>query len=188
MQDAEGIAVAMIFDTSGSMENNNRISSIKQAWKQVLAPKMATYQNLNKNLDATLIKCGGEASILLPMMPFSLDINAKIDNLSAQGSTPLGESLLLAYQEISKSTKNRKHIFILTDGEATGCDPKIILSEMANRGGKNVGLHLVGFNSQRSYYAAFEEYHCQVIMVENLNQLEEVCNSIFEDILKPEKE
>lgn len=110
-----------------------------------------------------------------------------VNALSASGGTPLGESILEAYQQLSTSRCDKKYIFILSDGEPTGVAPQDIIGPMKSQG-VDVGIYVIGFQTNRANYQAIADLGGQVLMADDDNALSSTCDAIFRQILKCEAE
>jgi Mg-chelatase subunit ChlD len=184
-----GVAIAIVFDTSGSMKGE-RLDAVKAAWKGTFAPKLAAYQKALDRLETVVVRCGGhDAEVISPLAHYDGGaVDGVVAGLSAGGGTPLGESLKLAYAQVVLSPRERKHIFVLTDGQANGSvAPRAVLQAMKDRGEK-IKVWLVGFHSDRGFYKDFEDLGGKVLMADDAKGLEGACATIFDDILKPEAE
>ena len=178
-----GTAVAIVFDTSGSM-SGDKLASAKRAFTEIICPRLAAARG---RVEYSLIGCGGSAYVIQPnTLLETTPVNA-VDSLSASGGTPLGESILEAYQQLSTSHCDRKYIFILSDGAPTGVAPQDIIGPMRSQG-VDVGIYVVGFQSDRANYQPIADLGGQVLMADDANSLGSTCDAIFRQILKCEAE
>lgn len=180
-----GIVVAVVLDTSGSMDGS-RIATVKDIVKNNIAPKLQYYQARGNKLEVCLIECGGDARLIIGTSDYEhSEFLAQTEAFRAGGGTPLGEAVHAAFVQLASSNKEEQHIFVLTDGEATGIHPAEVLAAATNQ---RVSLHLVGFQSSQAYYQAFQDHGAQILMAENPEQLNATCDTIFKGILKVEAE
>ena len=100
-------------------------------------------------------------------------------HLNSGGGTPLGASVKSAYLELEKSGCKDKHVFILSDGEASDGYPPSV---------DGIQVHVIGFQTNRSNYQHFADQGGQVIMADDAKTLDETTNDIFKAILKLEAE
>jgi len=178
-----GTAVAIVFDTSGSMEGD-KLNIAKKAFTEIIYPRL---QASKHRVEYSIIRCGGSVSIVQANTLFTNQPLDAIASLGAGGDTPLGEAILAAYQELSTSHCDTKYIFILTDGAATGVAPQDIIGPIKAQG-VDVGIYVVGFQSQQEYYKPIADLGGQVLMAENADSLGATCDAIFRQILKVEAE
>lgn len=185
---SSGVAVSIVLDTSGSM-SGQPLESVKQILLGPVIEKLSYYKMANNgNLDVALIECGDDARVVIPMGEFNGDRFQKaVHAIDSRGGTPLGASVFSAYEQLSHSERTDRHIFVLTDGQTGDYEPATVMEQMASRGGETVSVHLIGFNSNKSYYAEMEKQGAQVIMVGDADTLETTTTLIFEKgILKLE--
>ena len=179
-----GVAVAVVLDTSGSM-GGQKIEDVKRILLTSIKDKLNLYNVMGEGkLHLALIDCGSGfgSEIPLPMDEFNESLYTQtINSLSADGGTPLARCVHHAYQELLKSGASDKHIFVLSDGQAEDN----LSQELASRL-PSVGIHVIGFQSDESYYAPFKDVGGQVIMVDDAETLDTTTSKIFKAILKLE--
>lgn len=115
--------IVLLVDDSGSMKTNNRMSSVKQAIKKIIDTlpdeTIITIQPFNA------INCVTKKSI--GEIRANNTLYQKATNMSADGGTPLGETLINSAlflrtndsPQISIEALNQTTIVLLTDGEPT---------------------------------------------------------------------
>lgn len=181
-----GVAICSILDTSGSM-SGDKINSVKKVWAKVFSPKLRLFQSKKNNLEVALVKCGGSAKLIKEIGIFNAaNFFNTIEQLMADGGTPLGEAFNTSFEELKKSKLSKKHIFALTDGQATGVNPTTVLDKHSS---DNIKITIIGFLDDHKHYKSFLEKGCKVVYVDNLEDLEKTCALILdEDILKLEND
>ena len=181
-----GVAVVVIIDTSGSMEGD-KLSTVKNITVNDISPKMGLFSLANK-LEVCVISCGGGASVVLPMGTFEAPkFEATINRLSSGGGTPLAESLTQGFAQLAASRLEKRHLFVLSDGQGNN-SVEPILNSMKQNGLDTVELHVIGFQSDETYYEPFKNVGSAVLMAENHDTLEQSMSFTFEGILKVEAE
>ena len=147
--DQDGVALAIIFDTSGSMREPVRDTNGRDTAKYIVA-KRALIQ-VSKQIEAFAknqvsgtprkVEAGlftfhsDHAATAIPFGPFDA---AAIQKWAAQfnqptGNTPLGNSLSAAWRVVLGSPLPRKHVLVITDGVNTvGPTPTAVLPKAAN--------------------------------------------------------
>jgi hypothetical protein len=162
---AEGVALAIVYDTSGSMKDSVRESSGKTAPKfQIanraligIARRIETFSTNStagpREVRTALFTFRGEkAREVFPLGPFDSEALrkwAKSFN-TPSGNTPLGNALGAAARCVLESPLPRKHVLVITDGMNTaGPQPAAVLPgirEDAERRGAALGVHFVAFD------------------------------------------
>jgi len=162
----EGIALAIVYDTSGSMADPVPDGAGRRSPKYQIANRALTAiidrlqavarsspQDSPRKIETGLFTFRDHHCV--PAVPFGpLDAPALRGWLKKfsgpQGSTPLGESLQVAGKTVLASSLARKHILVITDGINTaGPDPAStwprVLAQAAEKGGA-VSVHFVAFD------------------------------------------
>lgn len=122
----DGVALAVVFDTSGSMLDLIPAEGGKKKPKYEIARAamgeiVGQVEEFAKNnpVDATLVTFDAT-----PIPLSGWNARAFREWLSGMrepiGPTPLGESIASAASQLAKSPKSKKHIVIVTDGESNG--------------------------------------------------------------------
>lgn len=121
------VAVVLLLDASGSMENNSKIYQLNEAVKcfkqDVLSDDLA-----RKRVEIAVVSFGGDVNI----HHFSSVEEFEAPTLEASGRTPMGTAILRAIDlvEQRKTVYKKKGmsyyrpwIFMITDGKATDMEP-----------------------------------------------------------------
>src|ERR1051325_2128354 len=131
----EGVALAIIYDTSGSMKDPVRDQNGKAAPKYVIANRALIA--IAKEVQTFATNAPGGAPRKIEAGVFVFDKNsareavkfgpfneAAIESFAngfsnPNGNTPLGNALRVASRAVFKSPLSRKHVLIITDGMNT---------------------------------------------------------------------
>ncbi|MEK7685626.1 MAG: VWA domain-containing protein [Verrucomicrobiota bacterium] len=187
----EGIALAIVYDTSGSMGEQVQDSSGKPSPKYLIANRALTAiidqlqaivgsapQDAPRKIEAGLIVFSGDhAKVAVPFGPFNADaLRNWMKSLSKPVDwTPLGEALSLASQTVLRSNLSRKHILVLTDGINTrGPDPATVLpklKEEARRKNTAFSTHFVAFDVDAKVFDGVKKLGATVVGAANEKQL-----------------
>jgi hypothetical protein len=193
----EGVAVGIVYDTSGSMKDPVRDAAGK------LSPK---YKIANKALEAiiaqfeTYAASGGgrkvEAGLFVfngtgarAAVPFApLDGKAMRRWLSGydgpNGGTPLGTALQAASRSVLSSKLSRKHVLLVTDGMNTqGADPAAVLPQIKQqfaKQGQSLAVHFVALDVATRVFDGVKKQGATVVGAADERQL----NSQLEFILQ----
>ena len=142
--DEDGVALAIIYDTSGSMHDSVRDTTGRMSPKYVIANRALTavakqiqaYATSStggtpRRIDAGLfVFSGNTAKEAVKFGPFDA---AALENYarnfsSPNGNTPLGNALNVASRTVLNSPLSRKHVLIITDGLNTeGPAPEVVM-------------------------------------------------------------
>jgi hypothetical protein len=112
----EGLAVALIIDSSGSIKDNDPNKVRIDAAKKVIAL-------LGEEDQVTVVEFSDRASVLIPLKKVGNqtsrnDINAKIAAIGEKGDTDIKGALESAFAELSKADNSKKKVaLMLSDGE-----------------------------------------------------------------------
>jgi hypothetical protein len=194
----EGVAIAIVYDTSGSMLQRVPDTDGKLTPKHVIASR-ALNSVLNR-LQAVAAAPGGSgtaiqagmvifqrdhAAYAVPLGPFHpqpfrdwLEKHGK-----PQRGTPLGDAVRLAGKAVLASPLPRKHILVITDGINTeGPDPVTTMPALqreARERNVDLGIHFVAFDVNAEVFAGVKKLGATVLGASNEAQL----NSQLEFIL-----
>jgi hypothetical protein len=198
--DAEGVAVAIVYDTSGSMNDPVNDESGQATPKYRIANRALIaianrLQNFVTNGPAGTqrkIQSGlfvfhnGTPQAALPLAPFDATALTKwANNFSApDGGTPLGNALEMASQTLLKSGLTRKHVLIITDGMNTvGPEPTLILAKIQQQAIQNqtsVSVHFVAFDVDAKVFGGVKKLGATVVAASNESQLNQQLEFILE--------
>lgn len=188
---APDLAVAIVYDTSGSMkesivaENGRRAPKFMVANAALgrVAKALEHYARgpqaeAPRQVEAALFTFSGEeAKQVLPLRP--LDAKA-LETWAAgfqtpNGDTPLGKTLRAAAETLLKSKAARKHILVITDGINTkGPKPESVLPPLMKRAsasGADLGIHFVAFDVDAKVFAPLRNQGVTIVSAANEQQL-----------------
>src|SRR5262245_23983014 len=167
---AEGVAIAIVLDTSGSMRESVRDGKGgkspkyeigNRALKSVVGKIEHFATNApNRTVQAGLFTFSGEGA--REVVKFGkFDANTMRDWLKKypgpQSGTPLGRALESASEAVLKSELTQKHVLVITDGENTvGPDPSEVLPRLikqAERSGTILFTHFIAFDVAAHVFA-----------------------------------
>jgi len=203
-----GVAVAIIYDTSGSMKDPVRDSSGKSTPKYIIANRALTgvanqIQAFATNapggaprrIDAGLfVFASDSARAAVPFGPFNADalrdFARKFSN--PNGNTPLGNSLAVAAKTLLNSPLPRKHILVITDGMNTaGLQPSVVMPRIqkdAQAKQTALSVHFVAFDIAASTFDAVKKQGATVVGAEDEKQLNTQLNFILQEKILLEDE
>jgi uncharacterized protein YegL len=188
--EAEGVALAIVYDTSGSMKEPVTDANGRKSPKYVVANRaldgitrqlQAFMTNTTagpRQVSAALVVFTSEgARVAVPFGPFnaqSFYTWGKTFN-RPEGGTPLGRALSKASEVVLDSGLSRKHVLIITDGMNTvGPDPASVLpgirAKAADKGAA-VSVHFVAFDVDAAQFAGVKKLDATVVSAANETQL-----------------
>jgi hypothetical protein len=199
--DNEGIALAIVYDTSGSMRDPVKDRSGHSSPKYVVANRalVAIAQQLQKSSTNssgaprkievglyTFAPKGLGAKEVVPFGPFDASaITAWANSFDhPSGNTPLGASLKHAAQKVLGSSLNHKHILVITDGENTaGPDPASVIPQLrqqAQSGQTSLSIHFVAFDVNAKVFEPVKKLDATVVSASDEAQLNTQLNYILQ--------
>lgn len=206
--DNDGVAVAIIYDTSGSMGDSVRDASGRQSPKYVIANR--ALENIAARLQAFVTNSagGGPRNVQAGLFVFEGrgarqavkfgPFDAGAFQVWAQtfhhpeGATPLGNTLTAAARAVLDSGLSRKHILIITDGINTlGPTPAEVMPKLKRLAGeKQTGLsvHFVAFDVKADVFSDVKKLGATVVGASDEKQLNEQLEFILEKKILLEEE
>jgi hypothetical protein len=188
----DGVALAIIYDTSGSMREQVRDASGKSAPKYVIANRALIAVAKQISTFASAKATGGPFTINTGMYIFEGEHAkeavkfgpfdaAALENFARQfsdpkGNTPLGNSLNTAARAVLDSPLPRKHVLIITDGINTaGPKPEAVLprlKKMAADKQTDLSVHFVAFDVDARQFDPVKKLGATVVGASDEKQLD----------------
>jgi|SRR6266850_2722031 len=187
----DGVALAIIYDTSGSMRELVPDSAGKSSPKYVIANRalisiakqVETFATKNaaapRKIEAGLfIFEGSGAREAIKFGPFEA---AGFENWAKQfanpnGNTPLGNALNAAGQAVLNSRLPHKHVLVITDGINTaGPSPGSVLPKLKHQAQEkqtSLSVHFVAFDVDAKVFDTVKRQGATVVGAANENQLD----------------
>jgi hypothetical protein len=204
----EGVALAIIYDTSGSMAETVPDQARRPTPKNIIANRalvavarqiqtFATNSadgNPRKIQTALLIFKGDQAAVAIPLGPFDA---AGLEKWAAQapkpnGTTPLGRALDTAGQLVLGSPLSRKHILVITDGmNMAGPQPASVLPGLKKQAASkdtSVSVHFVAFDVAAKLFDPLKKLGVTVVGAADEKQLNAQLEFILQNKILLENE
>jgi hypothetical protein len=204
----EGIALAIVYDTSGSMRERVPVGPGKTAPKYVIAnnalnaivDRISRYATNAQVNTPRMIEVGlyvfREAGAAEAVKYGRFDPEA-IQNwvkhfAEPRGATPLGNSIDVASRAVLRSNLSHKHIVVITDGVNTsGPKPEAVIPGIKTAAAqKNAGIsfHFVAFDVDAKVFEPVKKLGATVLGAANEQQLNTQLEYIFEQKILLEDE
>jgi hypothetical protein len=187
----DGVALAIVYDTSGSMTHLVKDEKGKMTPKSVIAQRalgaiVRRLQNFTthapadapRRMEAALFCFQNDgAKALVKFGPFDgRNVSAWTNRLPTPSSgTPLGNALRTAGEAVLNSSLSRKHVLVITDGINTvGPDPKDVLpslQEQARKKQANLSVHFVAFDVKAKLFEPIKKLGATVVSAADEPQL-----------------
>jgi hypothetical protein len=206
--DSDGVAVAIIYDTSGSMRDSVRDGTGKMSPKYIIANRALesiasriqtfatnTVTGEPRNIQAGLFVFDGtDAKTAVKFGPF--DARAFHDwaqNFKhPDGTTPLGNALKAAGRTVLNSGLTRKHVLVITDGQNTsGPTPATVmpqLKRLAEEKQTGLSVHFVAFDVNAGDFGDVKKLGATVVGAADETQLNQQLEFILEKKILLEEE
>ena len=200
----DDIAIAIVYDTSGSMN-----SAVKDAQGKS-TPKFQIGNRAVENIVDQLEKFSKTSPKKLQVGLFTFSLQggkevvpvgpfdpAKIREWVAgfkkpDGGTPLGNASSEAATALMKTKAGARHVLVITDGENTiGPPPEQKIAAINKEGmktGNIVAFHFVAFDVNASVFAAIKKQGATLLSAADEKQLNERLTFVLEDKILLEKE
>jgi hypothetical protein len=202
----DGIALAIVYDTSGSMKEPVRTADGKQAAKWIIGnraleqiiqrvQKFATNSIPPRTIHAGLYVFRGTGSAeVVKFGPWNAP--AMLDWVKQypgpNSGTPLGATIDLASRALLSSKFTQKHILVVTDGINTaGPDPAVVvpkINKASESKGSPIFIHFVAFDIDAKVFAPLKKLGVTVVGAVDEKQLGQQLEFILEEKILLEKE
>jgi hypothetical protein len=204
--DEDGIALAIVYDTSGSMKQPVQTADGKQAAKWIIGNRsleqiihrvehFATNSNPPTTIHAGLfIFKGNGAAEAVKFGPFKPDaMRDWVKQYRGPDSgTPLGITIETASRALMNSKFTQKHILVVTDGiNTSGPDPAVVvpkINKASESKGSPIFIHFVAFDIDAKVFAPLKKLGVTVVGAVDEKQLGQQLEFILEEKILLEKE
>jgi hypothetical protein len=206
--DEEGVAVAIVYDTSGSMSEPVKDKAGKSSPKYVIANRALVAIANHIQTFTTNGAAGSPRRIHAGLFVFQKDgpyaalpfgpFNAAAFTTWARGfsvpagGTPLGNTLNAAGRAVLNSGLTRKHVLVITDGMNTiGPNPAAILAKLQQEAGQkqtSLSVHFVAFDVDAKVFEGVKKLGATVVGASNESQLNTQLEFILEKKILLEEE
>ncbi len=193
-----GIALVVVFDTSGSMNQPLRSNAsragaesrfvVAQRALGLVIDRLVAFR---KTPAAPPLSVGittfqkQDAAVALPLAPFDpVALRRWLSHARADSATPLGNAIYLAGQELLAAPAASRHLLVLTDGANTvGRTPESVLAQLNKAAEKkqvSFFTHIIALDIAPATFAALKQQGATLLGATDEAQL----NSQFDFILE----
>ncbi len=200
----EDIAIAIVYDTSGSMRSPVKDAAGKMTPKYEIANR--AIGTIVTQLEKFTASSGKKvqvglytfalqgAKVAVPIGPFEppkfRDWLAKFNN--PEGATPLGNATAEAAKALLALKAGPRHLLVVTDGENTiGPPPEKLMPALfaqAVKAGNSLNFHFVAFDVNAAIFAAVKKEGATLVSAADEKQLNERLTFVLEEKILLEKE
>lgn len=184
----DGIAVAIVYDTSGSMgevintkHGTERKHVVGIRALKAVADRLTVWavNNQNKKIEVGIYTFDGDAGgkAILPLSILNTQsFNEGIKNVpSPEGSTPLGPTMELAGRALLKSNQSHRHMIVISDGENNrGASPQAVLkwvTTAASEKSSTVGTYFIAMDMNSDVFKPVREQGASLFSADDENSL-----------------
>jgi von Willebrand factor type A domain len=202
-----GVALAIVYDTSGSMQQPVRDANGQMTPKNIIAAHAlnavldrlqavasapgASPESIQVGLVSFQGDHAGSAINCGPFDPKPFRNWLKLHNTPQRG-TPLGDAVRIAGEMVLQSPLPRKHVLVITDGVNTkGPDPTVTMPRLlrdAKNANTTVSLHFVAFDVNAGVFAGVKKLGATVVGAADETQLSSQLEFILEKKILLEEE
>jgi hypothetical protein len=188
--DSDGVALGIVYDTSGSMHEPVTDTNGHRTAKYIIANRalislareiehFRTNQTPARRIEAGVFIFNGSSA--RPVIPFGPFDEAAIERWAKgfsnpSGNTPLGNALTVAAGPVLASRLTRKHILVITDGvNTTGPTPASVLPGLtarARQNGTSLSTHFLAFDVDAKVFEGIKKRGATVVSAADEKQLD----------------
>lgn len=204
--ESDGVALAIVYDTSGSMKDPVLTADGRRAAKWIIGNRaleqivsrvehFATNSTPPKTIHAGLYVFRGtgaaEAVKFAPFQPQAMRDWVK-SYRGPDSGTPLGVTIEAASRALMNSKLTAKHILVVTDGiNTSGPDPVVVvpkINKASESKGSPIFIHFVAFDIDAKVFAPLKKLGVTVVGAADEKQLGQQLEFIVEEKILLEKE
>jgi hypothetical protein len=197
------VAIAVIYDSSGSMSSSVANANGNREAKYTIANRAleSIYRKFdsfskslaekNQELYVEFIRFNGHGSIatVIPLKKFSLDEFIKTCSISdVNGGTPLGQAIMSAAKDLMESRAKKVHILLITDGRnSVGRSPEGAIKTIKDNG-VFIPSYFITFDVADGVFNDVKKMGGFVLSANNEKELNDRLNYVVEEKIMLEKE
>jgi Mg-chelatase subunit ChlD len=185
----EGIAIAIVIDTSGSMKDPvNGGVKIELAKKSVaeVAQLCQAYaaSSPERPIQISLYQFESETKNIFPLSaPDVSKATTEAQKLTPGGGTALGSAVIAAKADLDASGFKTRRIVVITDGESNeGPDPtSVAMAIEAQAPGERCGVSVIAFDVNAGVFAGVKQHGWKIYSASNAAELSKELGILIEN-------
>jgi hypothetical protein len=193
----EGVAAAILLDTSGSMKNPVRdadgsarpkLDIARRAMLEVIK-QFDGYARAHPGLEARvgIYEFSGRPRrpacrpVILLSPPNLKDAEPLLQQMVADGNTPIGDAMIEAKRDLDATGISRLHLLVITDGENNqGYAPSDVTSALGQQPAeKRAAVYFIAFDIAKDKFQAVMDGGGMVLGASNGQELKQTLDSIL---------
>ena len=193
----EGVAAAILIDTSGSMtERVSNVDGVKQPKieiaRRAAIDLVSQFDSYAKEHSDKPILLGvyefsdrdrqpSTRTVIKPGPPNAVAAHDAIMRMHAEGGTPIGNAMIQAKRDLDATGLSKRHILVITDGENTaGYAPQDVTRAIVNQTDNNrASIYFVAFDVAASKFNAVKDAGGLVLAASNETGLRETLDYLL---------
>jgi Mg-chelatase subunit ChlD len=196
-QYSDGIAAAILIDTSGSMmdpvrDTDGVLRPKIQIARRAAEDLVSQFDKYSRDHAGQQIKVGiyefsdrGRGPVCREVVPLGTpDLNAAktaIAQMRAEGDTPIGDAMIVAKRNLDNLGLSKRHILVITDGENTkGYSPAEVTRVITNQSETDrASIYFVAFDVAASKFKTVRDSGGLVLAASNETDLQGTLNYLL---------
>jgi hypothetical protein len=200
----DDVAIAIVYDTSGSMaqpvkgaagNNAPKYEIANRALEAIVARLEKFSKSSGKKIQVGLFTFSGNTGkAVVPIGPFEpKKLRDWIEGFKKPtGGTPLGNASGVAARALLEAKAGSRHVLVVTDGENTlGDAPEKVIarvSDEATKAGHALYFHFVAFDVNAAVFAGVKKQGATLVSAADEKQLNDKLTFVLEEKILLEKE
>jgi Mg-chelatase subunit ChlD len=199
--ESTGIAIAILIDNSGSMNEPTPgdpelpKAAVAQAAVAAMLDETQQFTQAHRDVpvNVAILRFSGadEVVTVLPMTRYdAAAIRAALDRIPhPRHGTAIGAALQAGCVAVSRAGAFRKHVIVVTDGENTdGPSPEVVGPEIWRKSNGSVHLHFVAFDTDPARFGFLQDIHGSLLAAGNGASLRSALDQIYQQRILAESE
>ena len=193
----EGVAAAVLMDTSGSMEegvagaDGNKVEKIVIARRAVTSLVRQFEEYAQKNPGRAVVVGVYEFStrdslphcrVVIPIgPPDSQAASEAVERMVPAGGTPIGDAMILAKRDLDRWGMTRRHMLVITDGKNNkGYSPGAVADVLSRQDeADRAAVYFIAFDIEAERFSAVKEAGGLVMAAANERDLNQTIDFIL---------